>query len=165
MVPETPLWLLSKNRKDDALKSLQWLRGWVKPELVQKEFREMQSYSATATSCVPCQKGKLTCSHPPPTIVDLLKELIRKRTLKPFVLVMICFAISQFTGATPMRPYMIQLFQTYRVPIDPNWATVRDTRQLKYYMRHSSSLVLFYVQLGCHRTISFSGERHLYGYR
>lgn len=134
MVPETPLWLLSKNRKDDALKSLQWLRGWVKPELVQKEFREMQSYSATATSCVPCQKGKLTCSHPPPTIVDLLKELIRKRTLKPFVLVMICFAISQFTGATPMRPYMIQLFQTYRVPIDPNWATVRDTTpQLKCY--------------------------------
>lgn len=107
------------------MKSLQWLRGWVKPELVQKEFNEMQNYSAMATSCVSCQKGKLKCDHPPPTIVDLLKELIRKRTLKPFILVMICFAISQFTGATPMRPYMIQIFQTYRVPIDPNWATVR----------------------------------------
>ncbi|XP_075214661.1 facilitated trehalose transporter Tret1-like [Lycorma delicatula] len=45
-VPETPYWLLSRGRYSDAEKSLCWLRGWVKPHVIQQEFQEMVRYSA-----------------------------------------------------------------------------------------------------------------------
>lgn len=123
-VPETPMWLLSKNRNEEALKSLQWLRGWVSPKAVQKEFDEIVRYSDYSNKCAPCQKTEFKCDHPPANTKDKFKELIRKRTLKPFALVMIFFLFSQFSGLTAMRPYMVQIFKAFRIPVDPGWATV-----------------------------------------
>ena len=123
-VPETPMWLLSKGRKDDALKSLQWLRGWVSPKAVDKEFKEMLRYSEHASKCKFCQKTGSKCDHPPPTEIEKFKELTRKRILRPFALVMSYFAFVQFTGIQGMRPFLVQIFQAYKVPIDASWATV-----------------------------------------
>lgn len=124
-VPETPYWLLSKHRKEDALKSLMWLRGWVpSPKYVEKEFNEIQRYSEESNRCVACQKLGIKCSHPAANAKELLRELYRKRTLKPFVLVIIMFCFAQFSGLASMRPYLVQIFQTYAVPIDASWATV-----------------------------------------
>lgn len=123
-VPETPLWLLSKKRDADALVSLQWLRGWVSPKAVENEFNEMKRYSETSNSCVACHKGSVKCTHPPADLREKIKELSRKRTLRPFIVVMFCFAIAQFSGMTSIRPYMVQIFKAYAIPIDANWATV-----------------------------------------
>lgn len=124
-VPETPYWLISKHRKEDALKSLMWLRGWVpSPKYVEKELNEIVRYSEESNRCVACHKLDTKCSHPPATAKELIRELYRKRTLKPFVLVIIMFVFSQFSGLQAMRPYLVQIFQTYAVPIDANWATV-----------------------------------------
>lgn len=92
------MWLLSKNRPKDALKSLQWLRGWVPAKNVEKEFAEMQRYNVYSNSCGSCQKAKAVCDHPPPNLVQKLQELLRKRNLKPFALALLCFACSQFIG-------------------------------------------------------------------
>lgn len=46
-MPETPIWLLSRGRRDDAVKALCWLRGWVQPDQVQSEFEEIVRYSKT----------------------------------------------------------------------------------------------------------------------
>lgn len=48
-MPETPIWLLSRGRRDDAVKALCWLRGWVEPDQVQSEFEEIVRYSKTCT--------------------------------------------------------------------------------------------------------------------
>jgi MFS family permease len=124
-VPETPYWLLSKHRKEDALKSLMWLRGWVpSPKYVEKEFNELVRYSEESNRCVACHKLGTKCSHPPASAKELFRELYRKRTLKPFFLVLIMFVFAQFSGLASMRPYLVQIFQTYAVPIDASWATV-----------------------------------------
>ncbi|KAL7033165.1 hypothetical protein ACKWTF_007494 [Chironomus riparius] len=124
-VPETPFWLLAKNRKEEALKSLMWLRGWVKnSKHVESEFNEIVRYSQESNRCVSCHKNDSKCTHPPATASELLKELKRKRTLKPLFLVIMMFAFAQFSGLASMRPYFIQIFQAYSIPYDASWATV-----------------------------------------
>uniref|UniRef100_A0A182VVZ1 Major facilitator superfamily (MFS) profile domain-containing protein n=1 Tax=Anopheles minimus TaxID=112268 RepID=A0A182VVZ1_9DIPT len=149
-VPETPMWLLSKNRADDALKSLQWLRGWVSPKAVEQEFQEMKRYSLHSAKCAICEKsGATTCQHPPLTEWAKLKELTRKRNLRPFVLVMLFFVFGQLSGLTGMRPYLVQIFQAYGVPLDANWATV------------STGLLGLMANIVCMVSIKFVGKRRL----
>lgn len=123
-IPETPLWLLSKGREEDALKSLQWLRGWTPPQAVAKEFQQLQRYSVNSGSCNPCVKQKLICTHPPPTFRQKLGEITRKRTLKPLLLILLIFLIAQFSGLYAMRPFITLIIQAYGVPIKPSLATV-----------------------------------------
>lgn len=123
-VPETPLWLLSKKRDDEALLSLRWLRGWVSSNAVENEFTELKRYSDTSSSCVACQKNAVQCSHPPADVFEKIKELSRKRTLRPFAVVMFCFMISQFCGTNAIRAYMVQIVKAFGIPIDANWAIV-----------------------------------------
>lgn len=119
------LWLLSKKRESEALKSLQWLRGWVSPKAVKEEFDEIKRYNEYSISCTACIKAERKCTHPPPTIREKLRELIRRRTIKPFVILLIAFFIAQFSGTHAMRPYIVQILKNFGSPIDPSWATVR----------------------------------------
>lgn len=133
-IPETPLWLLSKNRPDDAQKSLQWLRGWVSKDVIAEEFNQLQRYSERSQSCNICVKQKKECTHQEKaTLKSKFAELIRKRTLKPFGLVFFLFFLSQFTSMG-MRPYIVQIFEAYKTPIQADLATVSSLPlSLKYY--------------------------------
>lgn len=118
------MWLLSKHRDAEALKSLQWLRGWVSPNAVQKEFTEIKCYSEFSSRCTKCFKAEIKCYHPQPAFLERVKELYRKRIIKPFILIIMLYFFGQFCGASVMRPYLVQIFQTYEVPIDPQYGTV-----------------------------------------
>lgn len=123
-IPETPLWLYSKQRPHDAQKSLQWLRGWVSPQEVEKEFKELQRYGKESYACFECAKQCIECSHPPPTLIDKLRDLGRKRTLKPSAMILLISVFAQFAGLTSMRSYLVLTLKAYGVPLNPNWATV-----------------------------------------
>lgn len=97
-MPETPLWLLGKNRQADALKSLQWLRGWVSASAVQDEFEELKRFKSNAQKCYDCYKQNNTCPHPPPTINEKIRDLFRRRTLRPFILISSLYFLSATVG-------------------------------------------------------------------
>lgn len=125
------MWLLSKDRKEDAEKSLQWLRGWTTKEGVAKEFAQLQRYSERSKSCNLCVKQDQVCLHQEKmTTKGKFAELTRKRTLKPFFIVIFLFFLAQFTGFSAMRPYMVQVLKAYRTPIEADQATVILLQQI-----------------------------------
>lgn len=116
MVPETPMWLLTRKRKGDALKSLQWLRGWVGPEHVQEEFDRLQRY-AEESNC--SRYGKET-----PSLKEKICDLKRRNTLKPTFIITMCFFFASFNAVNSMRAYYVQIFDKYNMPLDSGSMTV-----------------------------------------
>lgn len=111
-IPETPYWLLSKNKVQKAEKSLMWLRGWTTKQAIAHEFFEFQRHSERTKSCNSCIKQNLQCSHPPQKFSEKCAELKRKRTLKPFAIILTMFVLAQFS-INAMRPFMVQIFKAY----------------------------------------------------
>lgn len=125
-IPESPLYLLSKQREKSALKSLKWLRGWVAEKDVQTEFDAMKRYSDSSNSCEMCKKSSIKCMHQIEiqTTWQAIKELRRKRSLKPYCIILIMCTTTFFCGTHHLNVYMVQILNAYRSPMDPNLATV-----------------------------------------
>lgn len=125
-IPESPLWLLSKQRELEAIQSLRWLRGWVSEKEIQTEFDAMKRYTDSSNSCDACKKSSQKCTHQIEiqTTWQAIKELGRKRSLKPYVIILIMCATTFFSGTHHLNVYMVQILNAYRAPMDPNLATV-----------------------------------------
>lgn len=54
-----------------------------------------------------------------------MSELQRKQTLKPFLIIMLLFFLSQFTGILAMRPYIVHILKAYDTPLSADRAAVR----------------------------------------
>lgn len=121
-IPESPPWLLLRNREAHAEKSLRWLRGWVNEDAVRDEFSDFKRFQAIAQQCCECEKHKVTCIHPPPSISDQIRQLLQQRTFRPLVLMFILYFLAYFSSSSAIRPYYVQVFYYYESPIDPNLA-------------------------------------------
>lgn len=124
-VPESPSWLVSKQRDESAMKSLRWLRGWVPQNVVQNEFDSIKRCKELSNSCADCKSDGVKCVHlGMQTTAQAMKELIRKRTLKPFFILLTIGFVTYFSGTHHLNSYMVPILNTYRSPLPPNWAVV-----------------------------------------
>lgn len=122
-MPETPIWLLSKNRHQKAIKSLQWLRGWVSAEMVRDEYENLCYYSISSNACSKCSKDPMKCDHAE-VLEDKLKQLSRRRIFKPFILIVTLDFFTQFCGVMAWRPYIIQILNAYAIRMNPNFVAI-----------------------------------------
>lgn len=106
------------------MKALQWLRGWVPPQNISDEFKHMQRYNEKCNACSACEKQKRSCYHLTPTFFEKIKKIFRTRTIKPIVLITILYILMEFCGMFAMRPYIVQILNTYSVPIQSNLVTL-----------------------------------------
>lgn len=119
-MPETPIWLLSKDRTARALKSLQWLRGCVTADTVIDEYRNLQQYSERSRVCNSCGKQSKRCDHKE-SILNKLKQLKRKRIMKPLILATTLQFFLQFSPIMTWRPYIIQILHSYAIRWDASY--------------------------------------------
>ncbi|XP_031622745.1 facilitated trehalose transporter Tret1-like [Contarinia nasturtii] len=150
LLPETPQFLLSKNRTAAAKVSLRRLRGWVPYEAVAQEFEDLQRQSERSKSCYTCIKQDLACTHALPTMSEKFAELKRKSTLKPLFIIITLFFLMPFTGIMAMRPYMLQIFKAYNSPIKPDHAMT-----IQSFFSAAGTLTMMLL-------VRFTGKRRLY---
>ncbi|PZC80035.1 hypothetical protein B5X24_HaOG215504 [Helicoverpa armigera] len=143
-VPESPHWLVSKKRHDDARKSLQWLRGWTTPNSVENELRDIQALFKRE------KKGKESSlpillftnllatfnfllktwfSFPDlievdETMSEKMSHYLKRSFLLPFFLVTFSFFVGNFSGMTTLQTYAVMIFQILKAPIDKYYATL-----------------------------------------
>lgn len=114
---------MSQNRHAEAILSLQWLRGWVQPAAVKAEYAEMTDYIDVVSRCDACTRRQERCTHIS-SYMEKARDLVRRKTLSPLLLVGIVFFVVHANANSAVRPFLVQVFQTFGVPMDPNWASV-----------------------------------------
>lgn len=110
---------MSHNRKADALKSLQWFRGWTEASDVAIEYNNLQRYKTAAYVCYECEKQNVECKHSQPKVFERLRELFRRKTLLPCVLLII-LGFNSLLGGMLFRPYIVPMLVHYKSPYEPN---------------------------------------------
>ncbi|KAH8278702.1 hypothetical protein KR018_007521, partial [Drosophila ironensis] len=122
-VPESPVWLIREHRFREAVKSLQWLRGWVPEHKIEAEFNQLYDELITQKAIEMATDGV-----PPPgqrrTLAQRLRMWRKRSFLVPFLLVSFTFFTGHFSGKTPLQTYAVQIFHTLKAPMNKYHATI-----------------------------------------
>ncbi|XP_051864044.1 facilitated trehalose transporter Tret1 isoform X1 [Drosophila albomicans] len=123
-VPESPIWLIREHRFLEAVKSLQWLRGWVPEHMIEAEFNQLYDELITQKAIEEAAEGGAASAGQRRTLKMRLR-MWRKRTfLVPFLLVSFTFFTGHFSGKTSLQTYAVQIFHTLKAPMNKYHATI-----------------------------------------
>uniref|UniRef100_A0A1B6LRS5 Major facilitator superfamily (MFS) profile domain-containing protein n=1 Tax=Graphocephala atropunctata TaxID=36148 RepID=A0A1B6LRS5_9HEMI len=117
--PESPIWLISKGRTQDALKSLTYLsrrdkKAGVAEQMLAELLKEHNAKKGQTGQTV--QQGS--------SVARLLKALIRPNGYKPFLLLIFIYFFQQFSGIYITIFYAVSFFEDVGAAIDPYVSTV-----------------------------------------
>jgi len=109
-MPETPNYLVSRSKTDDAKKSLAKLRG--SSYNLQREVDQLQQFA-----------NKNNCQHKA-TTKELIQALFSPSALKPFGILFSYFMIYQFSGVNTITFYAVEIFRDSGTTWDKNTCTI-----------------------------------------
>lgn len=131
-VPESPHWLIMKNRLSEARKSIAWLRGWTTVEEIDPEFKELcrhlgRQFQGIDNPNFDGPEKKIisdSSASDPPQKLEKLKLFFKRTFLYPYGLVSFVFFLANFGGMATLQTYAVQIFATLQAPIDKYYATI-----------------------------------------
>lgn len=118
-IPESPVWLVAKGKKEKAEKAMCWLRGWVEPEKIKPEFLELIHYNEVSGS-----KGNQNDTKDKSFSSKLL-QLKSPSVYRPLRLMMAVFFISYISSIFPTRPFITKIMREVDLSNNQNESLVR----------------------------------------
>jgi len=107
-VPESPYWLMKKNRRASAKKAMAWLRG--------------TDYDGIDTECEVI--FNLVCSDTGTTQNVSAKEVCNGSTLRPLVISLLLMVFQQWSGVNAVLFYTSSIFERAGSSLSPNVSTL-----------------------------------------
>ncbi|XP_052899614.1 facilitated trehalose transporter Tret1-2 homolog [Anopheles moucheti] len=112
LMPETPNYLVSKQKPEKARRSLARLRG--SSYNIDREVEQLQSFAAKTNA-----SGKKKLS-----LRETIQALVHPSCLKPFAILTIYFMMYQFSGVNTITFYAIEIFRDSGTKLDKNTCTI-----------------------------------------
>lgn len=107
LIPESPLWHVSRGNNEKAEKALQWLRG--KSADISEELKLIvKSHKDLDNS----------------DVLTTIKELFSKQTMKPFFICIGLMFFQQFSGINAVIFYTVDIFRDAGSTIDSNLSSI-----------------------------------------
>jgi facilitated trehalose transporter len=137
-IPESPAWLVSKNRIEDAKKSLMWINKY-QPQIENKTQTLAEMQLALLQKEHELKMIELSKRHES-EVVTKFREFIKPTAYKPMLILIGAFFFQQFSGIFIFLCYSITFFQEVGSTMNPYFSSI-----FIGVVRFSMSMVNTYV--------------------
>ena len=105
MAPESPAWLMSKGRDNEAIEALKILRGKDNLEVINNEFKSINENMMQA-------KQSINKTNTAGSLSNLLEIINNRALLKPFGVLLLLFPFAlNWTGTAAVQFYFVSILR------------------------------------------------------
>ncbi|XP_050530608.1 facilitated trehalose transporter Tret1-like isoform X2 [Daktulosphaira vitifoliae] len=112
MTPDSPVWLLTRDKSEKARRMLRKLRGWAPRENCESEFQEMIVYTSVDYDDKDDNDNQT---------ISTWKLLKQPNVLRPFRLLIFYFIFANTLSSVQYNPYLVQVLTKFGAPVNIEW--------------------------------------------